>query len=411
MIEYPNFLNKIFDKLKKNDARVIIIGGFIRDYLLNIESNDIDIEVYNISSFEKLENILKEFGRINRVGKSFGVCKLKIDNFVLDFTLPRIDSKIASGHSGFDIKIQKNLDFIDATRRRDFSMNAIGYDVATKILLDPFNGIYDLKEKTLKMVDAETFIEDPLRVLRAVQFCARFDLKMDEELFLLCKRMIETNMLSELAKERIYEEIKKLLLKSKKPSIGFKLLKKLGTLKYFSNFEFEENWLCSMNAIDKIAELKITNEKTNEVLMLSSLCYQFTSPQIQSFISKLSNDKALLNGIIILKKNLKTILDISSKEIKDYDIYKLSTKVNIEELTILSEALFGLGKSIASRAKELNIINKKTPAILLGRDLIVSGIKPSSEFSKILDSAYEAQMHGEFFSRDGAIKWLSDYLD
>lgn len=411
MIKYPNFLNKIFDKLKKNDARVIIIGGFIRDYLLNIESDDIDIEVYNIASFEKLENILKEFGKINRVGKSFGVCKLKIDNFVLDFTLPRVDSKIASGHSGFDIKIQKNLNFIDATRRRDFSMNAIGYDVATKILLDPFNGIYDLKEKTLKMVDAETFIEDPLRVLRAVQFCARFDLKMNEELFLLCKQMIETNMLSELAKERVYEEIKKLLLKSKKPSIGFKLLKKLGALKYFSDFEFEENWLRSMNAIDKIAELKITNEKTNEVLMLASLCYKLTSSQIQSFISKLSNDKSLLNSIIILKKNLKIILDISSKEIKDYDIYKLATNVNIEELTILSEALFGLGKNIASRAKELNIINKKIPAILLGRDLIVSGIKPSSEFSKILDSAYEAQMHGEFFSKDEAIKWLSRYLN
>nr|MDA3908167.1 CCA tRNA nucleotidyltransferase [Sulfurimonas sp.] len=110
MIEYPNFLNKIFDKLEKNGARTIIIGGFIRDYLLKSESDDIDIEVYNISSFEKLENILKEFGTVNRVGKSFGVCKVNIENFVLDFTLPRIDSKIASGHSGFDIKIEKNLD-------------------------------------------------------------------------------------------------------------------------------------------------------------------------------------------------------------------------------------------------------------------------------------------------------------
>ncbi len=400
MIEYPNFLNKIFDKLEKNKARPIIIGGFIRDSLLNIDSDDIDIEIYNISSFEKLENILEEFGSINRVGKSFGVCKLKIDNFVLDFSLPRIDSKIASGHSGFDIKVQKNLNFKDAARRRDFSMNAIGFDVTTKALLDPFNGINDLKEKTLKMVDAETFVEDPLRVLRAVQFCSRFDLKMDKELFLLCKRMVETNILSELAKERIYEEIKKILLKSKKPSIGFKLLKELGALKYFPHLGIlkEKDWVQSMDAINKIAELKLTNKRTNEVLMLASLCYKSTSSEIQDFLYRLSNDKALLNSILILQENLKTIINIHSKKINDYELYKLATKVNIEELAILSEAIFGVGKNIASRAKELKIINKKLPVILLGRDLVESGLEPSCEFSKILDAAYEAQMHGKFFS-------------
>jgi tRNA nucleotidyltransferase (CCA-adding enzyme) len=412
MIEYPNFLNKIFDKLENNGARVIIIGGFVRDNLLNIESDDIDIEVYNISSFEKLENILKEFGSVNSVGKSFGVCKLKIENFVLDFTLPRVDSKIASGHSGFDIKIEKNLDFIDAARRRDFSMNAIGYDISNKTILDPFNGMADLKNKTLKMVDAETFIEDPLRVLRAVQFCSRFDLKMDRELFMLCKRMVEKNLLSELAKERIYEEIKKNLLKSKKPSLGFNILKKLGALKYFSHLEFieEKDWSRSMDAIDKIAALKIANKRTNEVLMLASLCYVFTSLEIEEFISILSNDKALLNSILILQKNIKVIINICSKEISDYDIYKLASVVNIEELAILSQALYGDGEPVALRAKELNVLNEKLPAILLGRDLVASGMRPSVKFSKILDAAYVAQISGEFSSIVDAKEWLSNYL-
>ncbi|MFT5835864.1 MAG: tRNA nucleotidyltransferase (CCA-adding enzyme) [Sulfurimonas sp.] len=412
MIEYPNFLNKIFDKLDNNGAKSIIIGGFVRDYLLNIKSNDIDIEIYNISSFEKLEYILKEFGSVNSVGKSFGVCKLKVENFTLDFTLPRTDSKISSGHSGFDIKIQKNLDFVHATRRRDFSINAIGYDVVNKTILDPFNGISDLKEKTLKMVDAKTFIEDPLRVLRAVQFCSRFDLVMDKELFVLCKSMIDDNLLSQLAKERIYEEIKKNLLKSKKPSLGFELLKKLGALKYFSHLEFtqEDEWSRSMNAIDKIARLKTTNTRAKEVLMLASICYKFTSPQIEDFIFTLSNDKSLLSTIIKLQKNLKTITNICSKEIKDYELYKLATKVNIEELILLSEALFGVGNCILIRVKELNILNKKIPPILLGRDLIKLEMSPSSEFSTILDLAYEFQMNGEFFSKDAAIRWLNNYL-
>nr|WP_321267265.1 CCA tRNA nucleotidyltransferase [uncultured Sulfurimonas sp.] len=412
MFEYPNFLNKIFDKLINNSAIPIIIGGYVRDYLLDITSDDIDIEVYNISSFEKLENLLKEFGTISNVGKSFGVCKLKFQNLVLDFTLPRIDSKVASGHSGFNIVINKNLDFLTATRRRDFTINAIAYNVVEKKLLDPFNGINDLKNKTLKMIDAKSFVEDPLRILRAVQFCSRYDLKMDKKLFLICKDMVNKNLFSQLAKERIYEELKKNLLKSKKPSIGFKLLKELDAIKYFTNLNLlnKEDWHRSMNAIDAIAKLNITNKKKKEILMLASISYKFDTTQIESFISCLSNDKYLLKNIITLCKNLNTITNISSKKINNYDIFKLSTMVNIEDLSILSDALFGIGKDVAFRAKELKVLNKKVEAILLGRDLISFGLKPSSEFSHILKSAYEAQMHGEFSSLDEAKKWLNIFL-
>jgi len=412
MLEYPNFLNKIFDKLEKNSAKPIIIGGFVRDSLLNIASQDIDIEVYNVSSFKKLENLLKEFGSINSVGKSFGVCKLNINKYNLDFTLPRIDSKISSGHLGFDIEIDKNLDFTTASRRRDFTMNAIGYNVVNKKLLDPYGGIKDLSNKTLKMVDAKTFVEDPLRVLRAVQFCSRYELKMNNELFLLCKNMIEKNLLLELAKERIYEEIKKNLLKSKKPSLGFELLKKLDALKYFTNLDLlnEKSWHRSMDTIDAIASLTITNKKRKEVLMLASICYTFNASQIESFISSLSNDKSLLKSITILCENLNTILDMSSNRFSNYDVLKLATYVNIEDLSILSDALFGVGKDVFAKAKELNVVNKKAPAILLGRDLISAGLKPSNEFSYILDSAYEAQIRGIFSSLVEAKEWLDNFL-
>ncbi|WP_373035750.1 CCA tRNA nucleotidyltransferase [Sulfurimonas sp.] len=413
MIEYPNFLNKIFDKLTNNNAKVIIIGGFVRDYLLNIKSDDIDIEVYNISSFEKLKNILEEFGTISNVGKSFGVCKLNIENYILDFTLPRVDSKIASGHAGFNVKITKDLDFATAARRRDFSMNAIGYDVVSETIIDPFNGIKDLNDKTLKMVDAETFIDDPLRVLRAVQFCSRFNLTMDKELSLLCKSMIEKNMLLELPKERIYEEIKKILLKSEKPSIGFELLKELGALKYFPTLEAlkEKEWYFSISAIDKIANLNITNKKTNEVLMLAALCHKLNYNQVQDFISNLCDDKKLLNRVLLLLKNLNTVSNICQKNINNYDIYKLSTKVNIEELTTLSKAVYKIGDALAIRAKELNVFNSKLPAIIMGRDLVLLGMKPSVEFSNILDAAYEAQMHAKFNSHDEAVIWLKNYLN
>ena len=404
MIDYPNILDKIFEKLEKNNAKSIIVGGYIRDSLLNIDSNDIDIEVYNISSYEKLENILKEFGSVNSVGKSFGVCKLTLEALTLDFTLPRTDSKIASGHTGFDIIIQKNINFADAARRRDFSINAIGYDVANKKILDPFNGIDDLRDRNLKMVDAQTFVEDPLRVLRAVQFCARFDLKMDRELFLLSKSMVEQGMLLELPKERVYEEIKKLLLKSKTPSLGFELFEKLGALKYLRDCSG------SMAAIDKLAQLKTANNKTNEVLMLAVLCYRFSPAQIDVFISRLSGDKELLKRVLALVGSINRVTNLCSNGVSDYELYKLATNVKIEEIVILSNAVYGVGEEILIRSKELNISDKQMPILLNGRDLIEFGIKPSNRFSKILDAAYDAQMHKEFNSHDEGVVWLRDNI-
>ncbi len=183
MINYPNELNIIFDKLNKNHIRAIIVGGYVRDSLMHITSKDIDIELYGVSSIAQLEDILDEFGDVNSVGKSFGVCILSLEHITVDFTLPRADSKISSGHRGFEVVIDSSMDFKAAAQRRDFSMNAMGYDVLKKELIDPYNGKKDLKEKILKEVDENTFVDDPLRVLRAIQFCARFDLKMSDNLF------------------------------------------------------------------------------------------------------------------------------------------------------------------------------------------------------------------------------------
>lgn len=403
MIDYPNNLNIIFNRLREHNATVIIVGGYVRDFLLSEntqDSKDIDIEIYNISSYEKLQNILKEFGEVNNVGKSFGVCKLCLESLDLDFTLPRIDSKVASGHKGFDVNIQKDLNFSEASSRRDFTINAIGYEVSKKKILDPHNGITDLNNKILKMVDAKTFVEDPLRVLRAVQFCARFELKMDKELFLQCLQMIKQNMLLELPKERVYAEIKKLLLKSKKPSIGLELLNELQALEYFSNKSF------NLISLDALAKENITNIKTKETLMLALLCCELNQEQTQDFISNLSNEKELASRVTTLVVNLPIALKLSKKDFSDYELYKLATHVDIEEINILLKVIYGVDKKIFMRAKELNILNHKLPNIIKGRDLIALGLKESKNFKTILDAAYEAQMHKEFISYENGKKWL-----
>ncbi|HUH42947.1 MAG TPA: hypothetical protein VLZ29_07515 [Sulfurimonas sp.] len=411
MIKYPDALDAIFKKLKSHNITPIIVGGFVRDSLLFIESKDIDIEVYGVSSFKVLQEILQEFGKINIVGKSFGVCKLRFEGYDLDFSLPRKDNKITSGHRGFDINTYSKLDFKTATSRRDFTINSIGYDVVLKKILDPFNGARDLKNKILRAVDLKSFVEDPLRVLRAAQFCARFDLKIEHSLYITCKEMVSRGLLSELPKERIFEELKKLLLKSKKPSLGFKLLNKFGANIYNDN----------LDVIDKIAKQLTTFSERNVVLMLAGLYYKVTKDELEPLLSLLSDEKELCRDVIELVEAYNYMMVIvETGTIDEYFIYKLSTKANIKELLVLSssiyyvqnhKAIYKTGEVIYEKAKKLGVLEQKLTPLLQGRDLIQIGLEPSVEFSKILDDAYEAQMSSEFKTYDEALAWLERYLE
>lgn len=426
MIKYPHKLEKIFTKLHKNGIKAIIVGGYVRDYFLATPSKDIDIEVYNIHSFEKLEEVLEEFGSVNSVGKSFGVCKLLVDDLDLDFSFPREDNKIGVGHKGFDVSINSNLDYKTASSRRDFTINAIGFDTQKKEILDPFNGLDDLKTKTLRAIDAKKFQEDPLRVLRGIQFCARFNLKIDKKLFELCKKMVDKKMLNELSKERVFGEIQKLLLKAKKPSNGLKLMQDLHIIKGISGLKLltQREFLNTTLIIDEIAKLSINN-KTKITLMLSFICYSFERKNStdlslsQEFIMNYSDEKELLKHILLLVENYIFIKNTSFCDIDDYYLYKLATKVKISELILLAQAHLKVNKNseyslvvkkIEKKAKKLNILEEKMPQILQGKDILKFGMKPSKEFSKILSDAYTAQMKKTFTSHIDATKWLKKYL-
>ncbi|ABB43286.1 Polynucleotide adenylyltransferase region [Sulfurimonas denitrificans DSM 1251] len=409
MLIYPIALDAIFNKLIMHNITPIIVGGFIRDSLLFLESKDIDIEVYGVSSFEILEEILEEFGKINIVGKSFGVCKLMFVGYDLDFSLPRMDNKISSGHRGFNVKTYYKLDFKTATSRRDFTINSIGYDVVSKKLLDPFYGIDDLKNKILRAVNLESFAQDPLRVLRAAQFCARFNLSIEYNLAITCKEMVSHALLAQLPKERVFEEFKKLLLKSQKPSIGFTLLREFG-LEIYSN---------NLYVIDEIAKQLTTSSKRNLVLMLAGLYYKAAKDGLELILNRLTDEKELCRDVIKLVEVYNYISLVSLDMIDEYFIYKLATMINIEELLILSssiyyannpQTIYKSGELILKKAKKLGVFTNKLTPILQGRDLIKNGVKPSIEFSKILNDAYEEQLHGKFKTYDEAIVWLKRYL-
>ncbi|MGN1183330.1 MAG: hypothetical protein ACI4SR_10025, partial [Faecalibacillus sp.] len=151
-------------------GRVYLVGGIVRDMLLfqNVNYHDVDVEIYDLE-IDELENILSKYGHVNEVGKNFGILKLDVlPNF--DFALPRLETKIGMTHKDFDVIVDKNLDLKQAGLRRDFTVNAIMYDYKYEEIIDFYGGLADLEKRILKMVNKDTFQEDPLRVLRLAQF-------------------------------------------------------------------------------------------------------------------------------------------------------------------------------------------------------------------------------------------------
>ena len=358
----PDSLIIILEAIIKKNAVPVLVGGIVRDGFLNKESKDYDIEVYNLNSLSQLEEILKEFGTVNLVGKSFGILKLNIDNIEIDFSFPRVENKTSLGHTGFDVIIDGKLDFKEASKRRDFTINAIGYDFKNKIFIDPFDGINDINNKTLKHIDDKTFIEDPLRVYRAVQFCARFDLELDINTKSLCKKIVSSDEFNTLSKERIFEEYKKLLLKSHKPSIGLKLIEEF-KIECFDKSIFEN--------IDLMTQLKTNNTKKNLVLM-----FYF----IDDILKKISDDKKLIKDI---------------EKLKNFKIPKIY-KEKIKDITSDAEVV----------KIKFEIMNDMPKPFIMGKDLIKLGLEPSVKFKKILDNLYQMQLDGLVSSKEQSVKYI-----
>ena len=438
----PSILEDILKDLQELGVTPILVGGCVRDYFLNIPVKDYDIEIFGINSLEIIQKSLEKFGSVKSVGKSFGVLTLRVNEYDFDFALPRTEKKIGNTHQDFEVITNANLSFKEAAIRRDFTINAIGYDFFRQEFLDPFDGIKDLKNKIIKHIDDNTFIEDSLRVYRVVQFVSRLNFRIEEKTKELCKQIVLNDELKYLPKERVYEEFKKLFLKSSKPSIGFEVLRELGVLKYFPELEALINciqepeyhpegdvWIHTMMSLDEMARIlkeeEIEDEYRKLYLFYGILCHDLGKPfctqEINgkitsfkheslgieptiSFLSKLTNEKKLIEIVCSLVKNHLTPFQLYLAESSLKAIKRLSLKVNIEDLCLvcLSDCL---GRTILdkekcpkaiswllNKAKELEIHNVPIKPLVQGKDLIELGFKPSKFFKEILDFAFDLQL-------------------
>ncbi|MEZ4180420.1 MAG: CCA tRNA nucleotidyltransferase [Candidatus Doudnabacteria bacterium] len=305
-------------KSKNIGPQIFLVGGFVRDLFMGRESKDIDVEVYGVGLTE-LQHFLEQnflVTQVKQVGKSFGVFKITThDGLDLDISIPRTESKIGFGHKDFSIASDPYLDPAKAAKRRDFTFNSLMLDPLTGEVLDFYGGLSDLEHKLVRAVDVDTFIEDPLRVWRAIQFASRFGFVIEVKTYQLLKKMVSQNQLDYLPAERIGAEFTKLLSKSDKPSVGLKLIKELGIAEKFYpelsqleqtlqeiNWHPEGNvWTHTMMAVDvasSLLNLKYKNLDNEQklIVILGVLCHDLgkstTTQKIDGQIRSLGHESA-----------------------------------------------------------------------------------------------------------------------
>jgi len=407
-------------------GRALLVGGFVRDELLGLAPKDADIEVFGLEA-EVLRRILQKLGRVDCVGESFRVYKLAWhehnQRFELDVSLPRRERKVASGHKGFEVEGDPHASVEDAARRRDFTLNAILRDPLTDEILDPFGGRADLEKRILRVVDAGHFAEDSLRVLRAAQFAARFELQIEPQTMSLC-RSIE---LSDLPRERIWGEWEKLLLKATRPSLGLRALAGLGALEQLHPYlltAMARHRTSLDETVDGAArERESLDYPRRLTLMLASIGLflgrgQKSNHGVERFLSDLNvhtveGYDVRLNTIRLVMERKRAADWFRARHmVQDWELRFLSARIEPRLIYHLARARGHIEAAewLRERMQVLEVFDGPPKALLLGRHLLEMGLKPGPQIGKVTQAAWIAQLRGEFDDLEGARAWAKNFL-
>jgi tRNA nucleotidyltransferase (CCA-adding enzyme) len=411
------------------------------------------MEVFGIPAGE-LPSLLEPFGRVEPIGQSFPVYKIG----TIDIGLPRRESKAGRGHKGFVVEGDPSMSIEDAARRRDFTVNAIAWDPLTEDFEDPFGGCDDLDRKILRAVDPATFGDDSLRVLRAVQFAARFEMTLHDGTKALCRSI----PLDDLPPERIWGELEKLLLRAERPSIGFALALELGVvdqlfpeLKALVGCKQEPEWhpegdvwVHTLQVIDQARRRIDDLDRADQlIVMLGAVTHDFGKPAttavLDGRIRSMNHEEegvapaaAFLDRLNIHSIDGKDaraqVLGLVAHHLKPGMLYKvreqltdgafrrLSQKANLELLARIAKADC-LGRApgtfdcsamdwFLERARELGVDRSPPKPLLLGRHLIDLGMTPGPGMGALLKQIYEKQLDGEITTVEEGIALASQMV-
>ena len=424
------------------------MGGCVRDALLAEPSSDYDIEVFGLTP-DDLKSLVAERWRVDLVGESFGVIKLR--EAPIDIALPRRESKRGLGHRGFEVDSDPFLSFEEAALRRDFTCNAIAFDPLERILVDPLDGRSDLERGILRATSAR-FLDDPLRVLRGAQLAARFQLEPDEPTLELCRRV----GLEGLPAERVGGEWEKLLLLGRRPSLGLSMLQRCGWLAHFPELQALDD--CPQDpewhpegdvlvhtglVLDAFALERIGDRSEDLVVGSACLAHDLGKPATTVFdrgrwrspgheeagigptrrlLSRFGFSERLADDVVPLVAHHLKPFQLFQADAGDAAIRRLARRVGrIDRLVRVARAdARGRGPDspeavpecdwLLERARALEVEAAKPVPLVMGRHLIERGLEPGPRFKVILDDCYERQLDGEITDLEDASSYLDDLL-
>jgi tRNA nucleotidyltransferase (CCA-adding enzyme) len=295
----------IQDIISKN-WKPYLVGGCVRDYLMNLSPKDIDIIVVGCDKKELIE-LLSKYGKPDLVGESFAVIKFNYNGEIYDISTPRTEKKTGDGHKGFEVVSNKNISLETDLFRRDITINSIAMDFDGNFI-DPFGGIEDLKNKIVKITNPDAFTDDPLRILRCVRFCARLNFNIDNKTSGLMNEI--KPFISELSQERIIEEFNKVFEHAEKdPSI-------------------------LQRYIDLLTEYDMWEQMFPELNINTNIIVDVVSKPIV-FFDLLKNENLKLKSKVLNKLTFPT--DLVNKIIFLQDYISKSTINNVYKLALLKD--------------------------------------------------------------------------
>jgi tRNA nucleotidyltransferase (CCA-adding enzyme) len=437
--------------IRSTGGRPMLVGGYVRDAIMRpgTISKDIDVEVYGVADPDRLAAALASAGKVTEAGKAFGVLKVRAGDTEVDVSLPRRESKTGAGHRGFAVIPDGDLGFAEASARRDFTINALMADPATGEVLDFHGGLAHLEVGVLHHVSA-AFAEDPLRVLRAVQFAARFGFRLDRGTAILCRQL--SGAYSELPVERVWCEVEKIGTRGKDITAALTTLEASGWERHFPQVaalhgvEQDPGWhpegdvhvhsgLAAGQAARLADEAGLAGAD-RFVVVMAALAHDFgkvthtqrTGDRITShghaaagasparaFLSGAGCPEALIARIVPLVREHMCCTGRPTKPAVRRLARRLVPSTMAELAIVCGADRAGRGDPSApnlavpwlAAAADLRVTERPAKGILTGDHLITAGMTPGPPFRPILAGALAAQDAGEFDDAAGALRWLA----
>ncbi|MEA2030155.1 MAG: HD domain-containing protein [candidate division Zixibacteria bacterium] len=422
-------------------GRIYEVGGVVRDRMMGRSEADHDRD-YLVTGipFEDIVRILSPHGKVSLVGRSFGVIKFtkffSNQPVTFDISLPRTEHSTGISHKDFDVRYNPSLSIEEDLVRRDFTVNAMAWSLDNDELVDPLSGRIDLETRQLRMVYPESFLDDPLRMMRAVQFAARFEFTIENKTYsALCKN---AHLIETVSKERVAEELNKLLTLAGKPSIGFHLMESTGLLKFvlpelqlcvginqpggYHKYDVFEHILHTVDACPPKLSLRlaaafhdINKPQTKRIISNGATFYGHETHSARTALNvmkRLRYSHDLADKVATLVERHMFTTDVSPKGlrrlVKRVGVPLIFDLLDLRRADVVAQGMGGTTEDVDQFEKDIREeLNNKPPFSL--RDLAINGddimqlfeIEPSHTVGLILDHLLEHVLdHPEFNTVD-----------